>query len=204
MQAKQLVQIFLIVLTVAAAGCASTTLTNSWRAPDFDRKVTSMVVVGVSKQASVRRIFEDEFATQLRNRGIRAVSSYTLIPEDGQVEQDRLRAAVESAGTDGVIITRLVRVENKVAVSNVAVPPPYPYRHPYYYGYYSGAWVGYYEPVSVHQYDIVTAETTVFVRDRAEPVWSGTTETFAPEDIKKETAKFSEVVIKALAKEGLI
>jgi len=194
---------FILILVLMTAGCASTKLTNTWRAPDYTDSVSSLVVVGVSKQASVRRVFEDEFAAQLRSRGVRATPSYTLVPEDGPVDEKRLRAAVESTDADAVIITRLVRIESKVTVSQPG--PPVAYRYdPYYYGFYSRAWVGYYEPPIVQQYDVVTAETTVFVRDRAEPVWSGTTETFAPTDIKKETTGFSKVVIDALAREGLI
>ena len=185
-----------------AAGCASTTLTNSWRAPDYNDSISSLVVVGVSKQASVRRVFEDEFAAQLEAQGVRAVPSYTLVPEDGPIDEDSLRNAVDSSGADAVIITRLVKVENKVAVTQPS--PPITARYPYYYGYYSRAWVGYYEPPIVQEYDIVIAETTVFVKDRAEPVWSGTTETFAPTDLKKETTGFANVVIDALVKESLI
>lgn len=189
---------FMLILALVSAGCASTTLTNSWRAPDYSDAISSLVVVGVSKQASVRRVFEDEFAAQLDAQGVHAVPSYTLVPEDGPIDEDSLRKAVESSGADAVIITRLVKVENKVAVSQPS--PPYPY----YYGYYSRAWVGYYEPPIVQQYDIVISETTVFVKDRAEPVWSGTTETFAPTDLKKETTGFAKVVIEALSKEALI
>lgn len=195
--------VFLLIVALIAAGCASTTLTNSWRAPDYSGAMSSLVVVGVSKQASVRRVFEDEFAAQLRLQGVRAVPSYTLVPEDGPIDKDVLRDAVDSTNADAVIITRLIKVENKVTVTQPG--PPLAARYdPYYYGFYSRAWIGYYEPPIVQQYDVVTAETTVFVKDRAEPVWSGTTETFAPSDLKKETTGFAKVVIKALAKENLI
>ena len=193
----------ILLLAAFVTGCASTKLTNSWRNPDYDGPVTGMVVLGVSKQASVRRVFEDEFAAQLRSQGIRAIPSHTLIPEDGPVEEERLRAAVESAGTDAVIITRLVKIESKISVTPAYAGPAYGFS-PYYYGYYSGAWVGYYEPPVVREYDVVTAETTVFANGRAEPVWSGTTETFAPGKLKKETAGFARVVMDALAAEGLI
>lgn len=191
----------LLFATLALTGCASTELTQSWRAPDYTGQLTSLVVVGVSKQASVRRIFEDEFAAQMREKGIRAVPSYTLIVQDGPVSEEKLRSAVESAGTDGVIITRLVNVERKVSVTYPGPAYPYP---PFYYGYYTTAWIGYYEPPVVQQYDVVTSETTVFARDRAQPVWSGITETFAPGELKKETADFAKVVITALEKQGLI
>ncbi len=192
-----------LLLTLVATGCASTTLTNSWRDPNYEGLMTSMVVVGVSKQASVRRVFEDEFAAQLRSRGIRAVPSYTLIAEDGPVEESRLRAAVESANTNAVILTRLVKVDRTLTVSP-SYPPLMYDQLPYYYGFYSRAWLGYYEPPIVQQYDVVTAETTVFARGRADPVWSGTTETFAPGKLKKETSEFAMVVMDALAAEGLI
>jgi hypothetical protein len=192
--------VFLIVLL---AGCASTELTNSWRDPEYSGHLTSLVVVGVSKQAAIRRIFEDAFAAQLRSKGIRAVPSYTLIPQDGPIEETRLRAAVESTDTDGVIITRLVDVRSKVTVMYPGSPVA-PFYAPYYYGYYSSAWAGYYEPPVVQQYDIVTSETTVFARGRAQPVWSGTTETFAPGDLAKETVDFAKVVIKNLEQRGLI
>ncbi len=195
--------VLVLIPALFAAGCASTTLTNSWRAPDYSGVMRSLVVVGVSKQASVRRVFEDEFAAQLSAQGVRAVPSYTLVPEDGPIDKDTLRSAVDSSNADAVIITRLVKVTNEVVVTQPG--PPLAARYdPYYYGFYSRAWVGYYEPPIVNQYDVVTAETTVFARDRAEPVWSGTTETFAPSDLKKETTGFAKVVIKALVKEGLI
>ena len=188
---------------ILLSGCASTDLINSWRDPEFNGKLTSLVVVGVSKQAAVRRIFEDAFAQQLRSKGIRAVPSYTLIPQDGPIDEQRLRAAVESANTDGVIITRLVDIRSKVTVMYPG-PPIAPYYGPYYYGYYSAAWASYYEPPVVQQYDIVTSETTVFARGRAQPVWSGTTETYAPGDLEKETVGFAKVVIKNLEQKGVI
>jgi len=203
MMPRFIARISLTLLILLLTGCASTELTNSWRDPEYTARLTSLVVVGVSKQASVRRVFEDAFAAQLRSKGIRAVPSYTLVPEDGPIEEERLRAAVESANTDGVIITRLVKIESKVSVT-YAGPPGGPFYASYYYGFYTRAWIGYYEPPIVQQYDIVTSETTVFARDRAQPVWSGTTETFAPDDLAKETVDFAKVVMKDLEKVGLI
>lgn len=101
--------VFLLMLALVTAGCASTTLTNSWRSPDYSGTMTSLVVVGVSKQASVRRVFEDEFAAQLRSQGVRAMPSYTLVPEDGPIDKEILRSAVDSTNADAVIITRTTR-----------------------------------------------------------------------------------------------
>jgi hypothetical protein len=50
----------------------------------------------------------------------------------------------------------------------------------------------------------VTAETSVYGLNVGELVWSGITETFAPEDVKKETQGFAKVIIEALKKQGII
>jgi hypothetical protein len=184
------------------AGCASTKLVNQWKSPEFEgTPLRKVLVVGVSRQPSVRRVFEDEFAAQLRANGVQAVPSYTLIEEDGQAEQAALERAVQEAGADGVLVTRLVRVQQQTQVS-----PGYYRPAPAmgFYGWYSSAWMGYYEPAAVYQYDVVIAETSLYSPPHSRLLWSGTTETFAPADVKKETAGFAEVIIGALRGEGII
>jgi hypothetical protein len=72
------------------------------------------------------------------------------------------------------------------------------------YGWYSSAWVGYYEPPTVYQYDVVTADTSVYGVNAGELLWSGTTETFAPTDVAKETRGFAKIIIGALKKAGVV
>src|SRR5262245_39473609 len=122
------------------SACSSTTVVDQWQSPDFKGgPFKRMLVVGVSTQAAVRRIFEDEFVRQLRARGTDAVASYTLIPEDGQVDRARLERAVKEAGADGVIVTRVVKVEQKTQV----VPgTPAPGFGTDFYGFYGTGWGG--------------------------------------------------------------
>jgi hypothetical protein len=61
-------------------------------------------------------------------------------------------------------------------------------------GWYSSAWVGYYEPPTVSEYEIVTAETSLYGLDARRLIWSGTTETFSPQDIRKETREYAQVI----------
>ena len=195
----------LLVAFVTLTGCASTSLSNSWKNPQYaGGPIGKVLVVGISSQASVRRIFEDTFSGALRATGVEAVASYTLIAEDGQIPEDRLKAAVEQSGVQGVLITRMVGRESQMYVPPVAMPPPYYGGRRYYYGYYPYAWDGYYEPVTVQQSITLVAETVLYSRDVPQPVWSGITRTPEPEDVRKATGDFAKVVIDALRKEGLI
>jgi hypothetical protein len=194
-----------LILVAAVSACASTTLDYSWKDPKYTGgPVRKVLVAGISNQASVRRVFEDTFAQALMEAGAQAVPSYTLIPEDGKLPEGSLRKAVEQAGADGVLITRMTARETEVSVTPSPRPPPAYGMQRHYYGGYSGAWMGYYEPDTVQQFNYAVTETTLYRTDAPEPVWAGTARTQDPRDVRGATADFSKVVIAALKKAGLI
>jgi hypothetical protein len=197
---RSLVALAACVLLVWA--CASTKLVNIWRDPGYaGAPVTKILIIGVTKQSGIRRTFEDIFAERLREYRVTAIQSYTLIPEDGEVARERLAHAVEQSGADGVLITRLVSVDRQMQVyPGTYVGPPFVG----FYGYYSAAWVGFYEPPQVYTYDVVTSETTLFEAKGNRLVWSGTSETFSPQNVRKDTQEFVSVIAQALAAQGLI
>jgi hypothetical protein len=193
----------LLMLAAGLAGCASTSMVEQWKSPEFHGPpLRKVMVVGVTTQPATRRIFEDEFSAALKAAGVTAVPSYTVIPQDGQAEQAVLEQAVKNLGADGVLITRLVRREQKTQVSPGYYQPVPPMAG--FYGWYSSAWMGYYEPPTVYQYEVVTAETSVYSVNASKLLWSGTTETFSPSDVAKETPGFAKIIIAALQKAGII
>jgi len=191
----------LVAATSLLGACASTSLVNQWKSPEFTGPpLRKVLVTGVTTQAGVRRVFEDEFSAALRAAGVQAVQSYTVITQDGQVEQAVLEDAVAKVGADAVMVTRLVRREQQTQIT----PTYYPRYAGGFYGWYSAAWVGYYEPPMAYTYDVVTVETSLYSPPQSKLLWSGITETFAPTDVKKSTVDYAKVVIGALRKDGLL
>jgi hypothetical protein len=189
----------LALITLVVAACAATTLTNSWKSPDYKGPaLKKLLVVGVSKQSVTRRTFEDGFVEQLKAAGVDAVASYTLIPQDGQATEAELTKAVKDAGADGTLITHLVRIDKTIQYT-----PTAPIGMGYYGGY-AGAWGGYYDPAMVSQTDTVVVETSLFGVDESQLLWSGTSQTFAPTSMKENLPGFAKVIIGALKKEKLI
>lgn len=184
------------------SGCAATQIVNQWSNPEYpSHSFKKTMVIGISKQTSIRRTFEDEFVAQLRSAGVDAVPSYRYIKEDAQVPEPRLKEAVIQAGADGAVITRLVRVERKTDVTPgyYDVPPPFGF-----YGWYSHAWNGYYEPPRVYQYEVYISETSLYDMIKNEVVWTGSLETRAPGNIRDEIKKYAETVIQALRENHLL
>ena len=201
-------KVHLVVLAIGLAfgyaGCASTRIVNEWRNPDYvSPRFSRILVLGVSKQSTTRRIFEDAFVVSLRAAGVDAVASYRYVPEDGPVDQARLQGAVKEADADAAIMTRLVRMETRTAVTP-GLYHPAPDLGWGFYGGYSAVWVGYYEPPRIYQYDVYISETLLYDMASNQLVWGGTAQTTAPGDFKIEVRGYVEIVVKALRKEGLL
>ena len=192
-----------LALAVFGTGCSSSRIINQWSNPDYQTpRFQRIMVIGITKQPSIRRAFEDEFIARLKAKGVDAVPSYLVIPEDGPVDEARLNEAVRQANADATITTRLVQVEKKTQVSpGVYGPGPAPYG---FYRGYAGAWWGYYEPATVYQYDVYISETSLYDVQKNQLVWSGTVQTQDPGDIRKEIARYVDVVIDALKDRNLL
>ena len=107
---------------------------------------------------------------------------------------------MKEAGVNGVLITRFVRVD----VSTQVTPGYSPMMGMGYYGGYAGAYGGFYDPPMVTQTDTLVLETNLYGVDESHLLWSGTTQTFAPTNIKQEMQGFAKVIIEALQKHKLI
>jgi hypothetical protein len=196
-----------IAVTLLLTACASTTLTNAWKDPAYTGGgFRKLLVVGATDSPTNRRIFEEAFSRALRATGVEAVPSYTLIAQDGKkIDEAVLKAVVRQQGLDGVVMTRLVRIDTQT----VYTPgyywgvPALAYRNSLY-GYYDTAWSPYAMPAEIREYPSVVLETTLWNAADEKLVWTATTSTFAPVDVQSATTDFSKVVIGELKARKLL
>ena len=196
----------LIVLTILACGCSSSSVVNEWREPSVSgapyRKV---LVVALGKRVELRRQYEGEFARNLRQRGAEPIEGAALLPDDtDKVKREALLKAVADAGADAVAITRLVKMEQRA----VAAPPAPPTTS--LHGYYSSNWSTYYEPSSgggglgPYTQTVATLETSVFDAKSAQLVWRATTETVDADTAQKQIPGLVKKLVDAMAKAKMI
>ena len=75
----------------------STKLVSAWQLPGYvPMGFKRVLVICVTRDGGRRRTFEDAFSYNLIGRGVTAVSSYTLIPENGQVPNEKLESAIRA------------------------------------------------------------------------------------------------------------
>lgn len=97
-----------MLVALLITGCATTQLTSDWKNPSYHGQPGKILVIGVAKKPAIKRIFEDEFVRQLKERGVNAIASYTLMPDKKQSDHAAIAAQMKEHGADAVLISRLV------------------------------------------------------------------------------------------------
>src|SRR5215831_10200220 len=188
------------LLMLALAGCAGgTKLVNSWKEPDtapLTLKPGDLVIAMVmSKEETTRRTGEDLLGEELRQRGLRPIPSFTLIPTDQVDNKEKAAAAIQDSGAAALVAMRPIAVNQQ----QTFVPPTYmggPYGGGWgpYYGY---GWSAAYSPGYVVTDTVVRVETLVFDLRQNKLLWAGTSETTNPERLDL----FMKDLVKAAAAE---
>ncbi len=200
----------LIAAALLLGACAAPTVLNTqWVNPEFKGKppVRSILVMGITKDPTNRRNFEDEMVAQLGTRGVKAVPSYRYAPDAGAASQVKLEQAVKESGVAGVLLSRVVNVSEEVQVTpGMYMGPPMGYGFGGFYGYYGGMWASsYYVPPTIYTERKVAADTRLFETKDFTLVWSAsTTTTPGGGSVSSLLQQFSKLIVDSLAKDGLI
>ena len=194
-------------LALLASACGTTKWVNTWTDPGAAGRapVKKVLVIGMSADMANRRAFEDAMTAALQGHKVQAIASTTVLPE-GEVAEDVLRAKVKEGGYDGVLITRLVSVDEKTdyvpPTSGVVVGG---YGWGPYYGAYGGWYGTVYSPGYLVNTTVVRLQTRVWgTEGQGTPLWTGVSESVDPSEVKSLCKEISFMVAKELDKHGLI
>ncbi len=190
---------FCVGVLLIASGCASVTLDSTWRDPTYEgRPFVKVLVVGSTDEAEHRRIFEDIVVGELKNRGVDAVASHTLIRSESEVKRDTVVEAVKASGADSVLSTRLVGIETRtmripVEQRRAADIDLYSYYLPLES-----------QPTIRQDYQVATLESNLFDAATGKMVWWGRSQTFPTDNIRQLSRELGATVIKALKAANLL
>jgi hypothetical protein len=95
----------------AAAAAAADEVVETYKDPTFHATVSNILVVGLHSDTNVRGMFENSVLRALRAAGATGDSSLARMGSTQEVTADTVAAAARRAGTDAVLITRVVDAE---------------------------------------------------------------------------------------------
>jgi hypothetical protein len=194
----------LALTAILLNGCSQTRVTSVWVDPEYQGDgIDNVFVVGVSRDSSLRRIFEDEFVALFKQRGVNAISSYRVLPDKDLQDEKMLDSKLKEADSDTILMTRLIDIRKDTQY----IPPDYVYAPP---AHYYGGWHGYYNraymvsPGYTVEYETAVLETNLYDLKSDKLIWSARSD--APTDGKmgKHIKDFARSIITQLAEAKLI
>ena len=167
-------KILLYASILLLAGCGpSTKIEKTWTDPSFTpatvQSYKKILVMGLLKDESTRRIAEDKMVAAFKN--VTAVQSYSYLQPADTIRSE-VEDKVKKDGFDGVVIMRLADVDKSVSY----VPGT---------GY--GGWYGYrYSSPGYYQEDkTFYVETNFYSLPETKLLWSGTTSSLNPNKLDR-------------------
>lgn len=186
--------------------CANTKITSVWM--DQSKQGTSykdILVIGIAEEQHNRRLYEEQFTSQLSAIGIESEVSYKILPEGTSINRDTVAEAIKGKEIDAVIVTHLVAVDEETVYRQ----PTTTYRPTY--GHYNGLYSYYphvntyvHEPGYYTKHDVVKLETNLYEVESESLVWSAQSRSFAPESAKEVIDDLVKLVIKDLKEKELV
>lgn len=104
-------------VTLVSACAQSTRVVKTFEDPAYEgRSFSKFLVVGVDDDYVLRQLFEEELVAVLRSSGVEAVASHMQLVRSEPVNRDTVIAAVDRAGADAVLVTRLKSVDRQTQI----------------------------------------------------------------------------------------
>lgn len=192
-----------MVAALVLASCATTRLDTQWSNPEFaGRKLSGkMLVVGVSRDETLRRLYEDELAAQLTARGVSTVRSYEVLP--GPLVMDGTNAILKAARDTGAATVLSSAVVAREHVERV-ISEPTPSFGSRFGGWYMYYWPYAYTRTEVRAFDRYTVGTSLTEVSSGKIAWSARTQTENVDHAVREVKALARVIMNALNQSNML
>jgi hypothetical protein len=168
----------IVVISIAAVGCATTAFTTTWQNPEtkpVSLEGRTIVAIVASTHETTRRTGEDTVAAQITARGGQGVPAWTIISTADVRNEDKARAAMSSVAADAVVMMEVVAQTREFTPSSVRVR----WRsagHRSFWSHYRWAWGAASSPAPPPRTN-VWVETLVYTLDPENLIWAGRSRT---------------------------
>lgn len=184
-------------LCILAAGCSSTAIINSWRAPGetlTTEKYKKVLVVVMAKEEQARKVAEDQIVSNHKALNI-SYPVFTL----KQLGEDTLKvkSMIKEQGYDAIVIMRLITTKAKSTYVAGSHNQAYQKNGIYYFGDYLNS--------STYATDMqYIVSTNVWSLKEEKLLWSGVTESTDPKKLDKVVSEVAKEVVAKMKEDGFI
>jgi hypothetical protein len=190
---------------VMLTGCSTTTIDSEWVADQAGaRTYQKILVVGVSEDFDRRRSFENFVVNALQNSGNTAWPSSRLMESETPLDEEAIRATVNTSGADAILVTRLVdrsvtadEVDARTGLKTQRKEGGLVNLFRYDYNEYE-------EPAYIVAKNAATLSTELFEAGQGNLVFKMESTTTDKESIHEVIEEASAAIVKRLRRDGLV
>jgi hypothetical protein len=197
--------ILLFAAALVTLSCAASPmqLTDNWRNSAYTGPAyKKIMVVAMTKRDDLRQPIEDEFAKQLKARGVEAATCHECIPDPDKVTREELVKVSKGMGIEAYLIVRTLGAGIDVQ-STRSDSPNLVTNDVGAASMMDMQWFGP-EPAMGKRYEAVNLESRLYDGKTAEIVWRSTVNAVNPSPSEGQISKFVSLEMKALGEKNLI
>ena len=197
------IALFITILFLLTACAADTELTATHKYKTIETGyVDSMLIVGISEDLSIRKLFEDTFEKHFTQAGVKAVSSMAILATEKELDKDTIKSAAVENSMETVLVTHLAASGNK----KVYQPGPTgPGRSTRQFGnYYPFVVDSIHHPGRFKDRQFVKLVTNLYETSTEDQIWGGVSESIEPKSTERIIQTLVGEIIKDMRKNNLI
>ena len=194
-----------LIAACSKSTASKTTIPQYDRMPGYKRVVfKSLFVIGLGENEQKRRLFEDVFSRVLTDDSTYAMPSWKRLPQSRLLTETELKTALGTNEFDGVLITRLVSVEEDGDEEQVEGDTSGVQRARPLEAYYQGSYQVVHEPGYYERRIAYRLETNLYAISDGGLVWAAHSAIVDPASVEKAIDSLARTVSEKLTQEGLI
>jgi hypothetical protein len=197
-----------VLAGLASVGAGSQRLEVSWKNPNYTGgSFQNILVLALNGKPGGRADFEDALVAAITRPGEKARPSYEFLPrpEATPIDMNDLKALVRWKKFDAIVVARLTKADKTTTYVPGQVYTPFPY-YGTFYGYYGAVYPVVYSPGYLKTEKKAQVEVNFYstAKPNGELLWTGTTNVFEVNSVKKSIKELVKIMTKELEKQNII
>ena len=196
---SKLIASFLIVLLFSCS--PSSQFTNLYVDEAFKgMQFKKVLVVGMANEEWKRKVYENEFRTQLMKHDVQVLTAWQELPKGETISKETFDKYFSDKNIDAVFLiiaegTTTKETTTSAGASNVYVG---------FYGFYYSSAQFLYGPVTTSKESIVYMKTNIYETSQGTLIWSIDSQSYEPENTGDVIKTVSYNVVNELSKQGYV
>ena len=192
----------LAIISIFILSCSSSTqLTEIYVDKNFaGKELKKVLVLGIAKEEWKKKVYENEFRTELRKHNIEVLTAWQELPKGEKLTKETFEKYFNDKNVDAVLVAIATGESTEETLYSGGAS------HVYmgFYGFYFSTSTLFYSPGYLAEEKIVHMKTNLYETGEGKIIWSARSQSYEPKNTKEVIQRVSRNVIDELFLAGFV